>query len=47
MKYASWLRSPYYQHVSRDLLTLDVRDENERLVDTLGDIPLRVHEKGR
>jgi len=46
MKYADWLRSPYYLKVSQMLMPAE-RDANERLVETLGDIPLRVHEKSR
>lgn len=46
MRYGEWLRDPYYRKVSARL-SPRIREANEELLSTLGDIPLRVHEHGR
>lgn len=44
--YEDWLESSYYKQVSQNL-TEEVRDLNEGLLMTLGDIPLRKHTRSR
>jgi hypothetical protein len=46
MQYADWLKSSYYKKVSQSLPSA-LRSANEALIFTLGDIPRRVHMRGR
>jgi len=46
MKYEEWLESPYYQKVNKDL-DFHVFGDNRELLDTLKNIPLRIHKKKR
>jgi len=46
MQYADWLKSPYYTNLLKGL-DPQVALENMKLLDTLGDIPLKIHRRER
>jgi hypothetical protein len=46
LSYKEWLEHPRYKMLSQNL-TQEIRDKNLQLVDTLHNIPLRVHKRNR
>lgn len=46
MPYEEWLNSPYYRKISKNLRH-DFKLDNEKVLHTLKDIPLRTHKRGR
>jgi hypothetical protein len=46
MPYKEWLKSPYYQRVSKRLPPV-IKEQNAMVAHTLGDLHIRVHTRGR